>query len=183
MRKNLNKICLTILLVIITLFLIYRLFLVDIFFTTLQQEPEIKCFNNPNDCISYCIEEYQSLSDTEDEYSSYSKSVYIYETDLLYVEFYLSDNNQLWFYVLDKVNTDNVVKYTYSYSQTASQYDHEVWNVINNTNYYYRVEENFEEIDTYNGQKAVITNFSYSTAKQGEITKYLLFIGETQGNG
>lgn len=158
--------------VVVGLYLVYKLIgLLFLGFTMTFGTPvdDKKLYDTPDECISAAVD-----NDLTFQYDSLTaNSLYVYESENYYYQFYLADDNHtVSYFVLGKQKKDNSTEYFSESWSTSVQYDYHKWYIIGDC--YYRIAENETEIDNYNEVEPEITEFTVNTV-QGKETKYLLF--------
>lgn len=170
--KSKSKSFITAISIVIGLYLIYRLImLLFVGFTITFANPvtEKKLYDMPDECISAIVDEKLNSQSGD----LIANSIYVYESENNYYQFYLADNNlTVSYFVLGKQEKNNSTKYFAESWSTSVQYDNDKWYIIGNC--YYRMAESKDEIVNYNGVKPEITEFTIDTI-QGKETMYLLF--------
>lgn len=161
--------------IVIGLYLIYRIImLIFVGYTITFGTPvtEKKLYDTPDDCITAIV------NDELDSQSSnvIANSIYVYESENYYYQFYLADNNLfVSCFVLEKQVENNSTKYFADSWNTSVQFNNDKWYVIGDC--YYRMAGSKDEIVNYNEVEPEITEFTVDTI-QGKNTMYLLFAAQ-----
>lgn len=105
----------------------------------------------------------------------YEKSIYVYENDNQYIDFFIDNGDSTWCYILDKKTDDaGRIKYTVNFSEYDIQYV-DTWR--NKSGFKYRIVQNKEDIDNCDGKKTDVIEFQLNYNDEIR-TYYLLFIAD-----
>ncbi len=170
--KNKSKNVIIAICIVIGLYIIYQLLgLLFVGYTMTFGTPvnDKKLYDTPDECISATVNEKL----TSQKSNVIANSIYVYEAEDYYYQFYLADDNlTVSYFVLGKQKNDSSTEYFTESLQTAVQYHNDKWYIIGDC--YYRIAESKDEIVNFNEVKPEITEFTVDTV-HGKETKYLLF--------
>lgn len=141
---------------------------------------ETEYYKTPEECIDITVERVLETEYSKEDYNI-DKEIYTLETDKYYYTFYLAkDKVTLWYFVLEKVYTDDgVLNYKEEDYAISVQYHSYKWYEIPEA--YYRIADSSEKITNCNGNEPVITEYQIDTI-HGKETRYLLFSLKTGDN-
>lgn len=172
--KKVKHILLIAVLILLVIYLLYRiiLFPLGIYGAYYGKNVEDKIYSSASECIKDQL--YINSKQYKDK-TEYEKSIYVYENDMHYIDFFTDNGDSAWCYILDKKIDDNGrIKYIVNFSECDIQYV-DSWR--NKSGFKYRVVQNKEDIDNCDGKKPDIIEFQLNYNDEIR-TYYLLFIAD-----
>lgn len=171
-KKKVINILFLIVFVSAIIFLVFRIILFPVaFYGVLYGEDiEDKLYSSASECIKDQIYINSKLYNDKTEYA---KSIYIYENDKQYIEFFIDNEDSAWCYILDKnTNNDGKIEYSVNFSEYDIQYV-DTWR--SKSNFKYNVIQDKEDIENYEGREPEVIEFQLNYNDEIR-TYYLLFI-------
>ncbi len=183
-QKNIFITIVIVFLILVSVYTFKRIVMIDLFQNLMENSEVVNPYSyflTPREAIDEAVSytydgsKYERGAYGIDGYR-YGKSIFVKETETRYIEFFVSaDESNVWLFMLDKVNFEGVYKYRTNYLEGPIQSTYSSERNVKDTDYYFKMVENEEDLTQYEALSPQITEYQMNTVAFGEITQYLVF--------